>query len=63
MGCGIVIEDDDEKLVIGMCMNKNNIPTDAVFTLFLINKTSIISRTRLYPYKTVKVKRRNNKRS
>lgn len=62
VGCGIVIEEDDKKLIIGMCVNKDNIPTDDVFTLFLINKSSIIKRTRLFPCRTVKARKKKTRK-
>lgn len=47
IGCGILIEDKEDHIIIGTCVNKDNLPTDDVFTLFLINRTSIIKLEKL----------------
>jgi hypothetical protein len=49
IGCGIIIEEDDGKLIIGTGVGKKNKPSDDVLNPFLINKSAIIKITRLYP--------------
>ena len=61
IGCGILIEDKKDYIVLGTCVNKDNLPTDDVFTLFLINKTSIISMTKLCLGRTIKAKKKSGK--